>query len=119
MELKAALHGATAIFAITDFWSAIQTEQVACAVRDEGIDVAQIVVGFYNSNIVPGAYFGPEVNQTTKKAEFEGPVSVDSLIPFIDALVSTGPFVRELLAEPAEGISQDASQSQCRGSVEE
>ncbi|CCF41767.1 hypothetical protein CH063_11956 [Colletotrichum higginsianum] len=40
MELKAALHGATAIFAITDFWSAIQTEQVACAVRDEGIDVA-------------------------------------------------------------------------------
>ncbi|KAK6222534.1 NmrA-like family protein [Colletotrichum tabaci] len=177
------------MFAVTDFWSAIQNEQVTYAVRDEGVDVAvaarqleeswswgrnlavaaagiptlerfvfsslphvselsqgrvkhvhhfdrkanvvkhirqthptlwtkmsQIMVGFYNSNILPGSYIGPEVNQTTKKAEFEGLVSNDFLIPFIGAPVSTGLFVRELLlAEPVEGISHDASQSQCQG----
>ncbi|EFQ34470.1 NmrA-like family protein [Colletotrichum graminicola] len=37
-ELKAAFDGATAIFAVTDFWTAYGTEKVANRVRDEGVD---------------------------------------------------------------------------------
>ncbi|KAK1978602.1 NmrA-like family protein [Colletotrichum cereale] len=173
-ELKAAFDGATAIFAVTDFWSAINTEQVANRVRDEGIDLAvaareleefwgrniaqaaaetqtlerfvfsslppvsqlsqgklkhvhhfdgkahiikqiqqefpdlwaktsQIMVGFYNSNLLHGSYFGPTLSRKTGKAEFEGPVDVDTPIPFIDAAASTGSFVKPLLLNESAG----------------
>ncbi|GKT57923.1 NmrA-like family protein [Colletotrichum tofieldiae] len=173
-ELKAAFENATAIFAVTDFWSAIETDRIAKRVRDEGINLAvatqeleeawgrnlaqaaaeaqslerfifsslppvfelsqgnlkhvhhfdgkanivkhiqqehpalwaktpQILVGFYNSNILHGSYFGPTFNRETGKPEFEGPVDVDTSIPFIDPVVSTGPFVKVLLLNEPVG----------------
>ncbi|OHE98281.1 NmrA-like family protein [Colletotrichum orchidophilum] len=175
-ELKSAFADATAIFAVTDFWSAIRTQEVADRVRSEGVGLAiaaqdleeawgrnlaaaaaaiptlerfifsslppvsklsrerlkhvhhfdgkanivrniqqeypalwnktsQILVGFYNSNILPGSYFGPRFNSESGKIEFEGPVSDDTPIPFIDAPSSTGIFVKTLvLTEPAGTI---------------
>ncbi|KAK2041767.1 NmrA-like family protein [Colletotrichum somersetense] len=64
---------------------------------------SQILVGFYNSNILPGSYFGPKPNRETGTAEFEGPVDVDTPIPFIDPAVSTGPFVKTLLLDEPFG----------------
>ncbi|KAK1961540.1 NmrA-like family protein [Colletotrichum sublineola] len=172
-ELKAAFDGAAAIFAVTDFWTAIETKQVANRVRDEGAELAVatreleelwgrnvaqaaaetqglgrfvfsslppvlelsqgklrhvhhldskanivkqiqqehpalwaktslVLVGCYNSNILPGSYFGPKPNKETGKVEFEGPMDVDTLIPLIDPTISVGPFVKTLLLnEPA------------------
>ncbi|KAK1634541.1 NmrA-like family protein [Colletotrichum phormii] len=172
LELESAFADATAIFAVTDFWSAILTEQVTSRVRKDGVNLAiatqdleeswgrniamaaaeistlerfifsslppvsdlslgklkhiyhfdgkanivkyiqrehpalwaktsQILVGFYNSNILADSYFGPSFNPATGKIEFEGPVSDDNLVPFIDASSSTGNFVKALvLTEP-------------------
>ncbi|KAI3536975.1 NmrA-like family protein [Colletotrichum filicis] len=173
-ELKSAFEDATAIFAVTDFWSAIKTEEVKHRVQSEEIDLAiaardleetwgrnmataaakiptlerlvfsslppvsqlsqgklkhvhhfdgkanvlqyirqehptlwaktsQILVGFYNSNILPDSYFGPKFNPVTGKVEFEGPVSDDNLISFIDASSSTGHFVRALVLDAPAG----------------
>ncbi|KAK1722703.1 hypothetical protein CaCOL14_000089 [Colletotrichum acutatum] len=173
-ELKSAFEDATAIFAVTDFWSAIKTEEVRHRVQSEGIDLAiatqdleetwgrniataaagistlerfifsslppvsqlsqgklkhvhhfdgkanvvqyiqqnhptlwvktsQILVGFYNSNILSDSYFGPNFNPLTGKTEFEGPVSDDNLIPFIDAPSSTGNFVKALILDVPAG----------------
>ncbi|KAJ0307890.1 hypothetical protein COL5a_008157 [Colletotrichum fioriniae] len=175
-ELKSSFEDASVIFAVTDFWSAIKTEEVSHRVQSEGVDLAiatqdleeawgrniataaasiptlerfifsslppvselslgklkhvhhfdgkanivryirqehpalwaktsQILVGFYNSNILPDSYFGPKSNPLTGKIEFEGPVSDDKLIPFIDASSSTGNSVKALvLDEPAGTI---------------
>ncbi|KAK1997005.1 NmrA-like family protein [Colletotrichum falcatum] len=172
-ELRAAFDAAAAIFAVTDFWSAVKAERVAARVRDEGVDLgvatreleelwgrnialaaaetrtlerfvfstlppvselsrgklrhvhhfdgkdnivgrikqghpalwaktSQIMVGCYSSNLLPGSYFGPKPNRETGKAEFQGPMDVDTPIPFVDPSVSTGPFVKTLiLDEPA------------------
>ncbi|KAK2053356.1 NmrA-like family protein [Colletotrichum caudatum] len=64
---------------------------------------SQILVGFYNSNISPGSYFGPKPNRETGTAEFQGPVDVDTPVPFIDPAVSTGPFVKTLLLDEPIG----------------
>lgn len=172
-ELKSAFEGATAIFAVTDFWSAVHSQEVVKRVQEEGVGLAiaaqdleetwgrnlaaaaadipglerlvlstlppvselshgklkhvhhfdgkanmvkhiqkthpdlwlrtsQILVGFYTSNILPGSYFPPTYNPSTNQAEFDGPASVDALVPFIDVASSTGPFVKALvLTEPA------------------
>ncbi|KXH34018.1 NmrA-like family protein [Colletotrichum simmondsii] len=173
-ELMSAFEDATAIFAVTDFWSAIKTHEVKDRVQSEEIDLAiatqdleetwgrniataaariptlerfvfsslppvsqlsqgklrnvhhfdgkanvlqyiqrdhptlwaktsQILVGFYNSNILPGSYFGPKFNPSTGKSEFEGPVTDDNLIPFIDASSSTEIFVRALVLDAPAG----------------
>ncbi|KZL87226.1 putative NmrA-like family protein [Colletotrichum incanum] len=64
---------------------------------------SQILVGFYNSNILHGSYFGPTFNRETGKPEFEGHVDFETPIPFIDAAVSTGPFVKALLLNEPVG----------------
>ncbi|KXH54051.1 NmrA-like family protein [Colletotrichum salicis] len=66
-------------------------------------DLGRILVGFYNSNILPDSYFGPSFNPTTGKTEFEGPVSDDNLVPFIDASSSTGNFVKALVLTESLG----------------
>ncbi|KAK2771179.1 NmrA-like family protein [Colletotrichum kahawae] len=67
---------------------------------------SQILVGHYNSNILPGSYFVPRWNPETKRAEFDGPTSGGVAVPFIDAPKSTGPFIRALVVvdEPAGTI---------------
>ncbi|KAL2874955.1 hypothetical protein SGCOL_009797 [Colletotrichum sp. CLE4] len=176
-ELKPAFADAFAIFAVTDFWSAILTEQVTsrAGTDDSNLAIAtqvlkeswgrniamaaaeiptlerfifrnlppvselsqgnlkhvqhfdgkannvkylqqeylalwaktsQILVGFYNSNILPDSYFGPSFNPTTGNIEFEGPASDNNLVPFVDASSSTGNFVKALvLTEPLGTIS--------------
>ncbi|KAK1658674.1 NmrA-like family protein [Colletotrichum godetiae] len=154
-ELKSAFSDAFAIFAVTDFWSAILTEQVTSRAGTDGSNLAiatqvlkeswgrniamtaaeiptlerfifsnlppvselsqgnlkhvqhfdgkanNILVGFYNSNILPDSYFGPSFNPATGNIEFEGPASDDNLVPFVDASSSTGNFVKALvLTEP-------------------
>ncbi|KAL0941983.1 NmrA-like family protein [Colletotrichum truncatum] len=65
--------------------------------------MSQILVGSYNSNILPGSYFPPVYNPATKKAEFDGPVSPDALWPFINAPISTGLFVKALILDEPVG----------------
>lgn len=173
-DLRAAFKDATAIFAVTDFWSVIQDPAVAQKAQEKGVHPAvaaqeteeqwgcnlaaaaadiptlerfvfsnlpgvnelshgklkhvhhydgkwnivkhieqiypalwsktsQILVGHYNSNILPGSYFVPRWNPETKRAEFDGPTSGDVPVPFIDAPKSTGPFVRALIVDEPAG----------------
>ncbi|KAF9870972.1 NmrA-like family protein [Colletotrichum karsti] len=173
-DLRAAFKDANAIFAVTDFWSAIQSPTVVQQAQEKGVHPAvvaqateeewghniavaaadiptlerfvfstlpgvselsqgklrhvyhydgkaniakhiqqsfpqlwsktsQIIVGHYNSNILPGSFFAPVYNAETKRAEFDGPTPADTPLPFINAPVSTGPFVKALILDEPVG----------------